>query len=84
MIDLTDFERSCLAGIKAYCGAGQRAVYADPRKVEAASKLASLGLLEAELVAAGVYAYALTPEGLAVVDADEAADEELSHSRPKQ
>lgn len=74
MVDLTDFERKFLAGIKAYCGGGQRAVYADPKKVEVALKLESLGLLDAEPVAAGVYSYALTPEGLAIVDGEGARE----------
>lgn len=76
MVDLTDFERRLLAGIKAYCVGGQRAVYADPKKVEVALRLESLGLLDAEPVAADVYSYVLTPEGLAVVEGDGAASEE--------
>lgn len=68
--DLTDYDRKLLAGISMCCGAGQRAVYADPEKIRIATKLTRLGLLDAQHETAEVFSYVLTAEGAAVLEAE--------------
>lgn len=68
--DLTDYDRRFLMGIAMCCGAGQRAVYADPEKIRVATKLTRLGLLDVQHEAAEVFSYVLTAAGAAVVEAE--------------